>query len=357
MSAETPPPDEPDDLDDYEPVAADAEERAHEARKATGGQRGTTGPVSTNGTGQAAEVDDLFLDWTAFWATERPDEDWLVEPFLARGRGHALWAARKLGKSLFTLGTCAPLVTTPPADDEAPVAIAYLDYEMSEADLKDRLEDMGYGPDTDWSRFHYALLPSLPPLDTGAGAQALAIHLDKVEAQHPGCHLLVIIDTTSRAVEGDENESKTIISFFRHTGTMLKRRGCTWARLDHAGKDTSKGQRGSSAKGDDVDIVWRLEKVDGGFQLDHQGVSRIRWAPQKVTYQMRENPLRFDLVPLAWPAGTEATARLLDLADVPIDASGNRAQAALTEAGEGRRRGVVVAAQKFRQKANSREAA
>jgi hypothetical protein len=33
--------------------------------------------------------------------------------------------------------------------------------------------ELGYGPDDDMSRLHYALLPSLPPLDTREGANAI----------------------------------------------------------------------------------------------------------------------------------------------------------------------------------------
>ena len=32
-------------------------------------------------------------------------------------------------------------------------------------------------------------------------------------------------------------------------------------RLDHTGKDETKGQRGGSAKSGDVDAIWRLSRV------------------------------------------------------------------------------------------------
>ena len=44
-----------------------------------------------------------------------------------------------------------------------PIHVLYLDYEMTRADLRERLEDMGYGPDADLKRLHYALLPDLRP--------------------------------------------------------------------------------------------------------------------------------------------------------------------------------------------------
>src|SRR5690606_31824787 len=49
------------------------------------------------------EVEDHLptpIDWDTFWKREAPDEDWLCEPLLARGRQTALFAAAKVGKSL-----------------------------------------------------------------------------------------------------------------------------------------------------------------------------------------------------------------------------------------------------------------
>ena len=103
-----------------------------------------------------------------------PSPSGLVEDVLARGRGHALYATRKAGKSLFLLAQVAAS-----RHRRRPRHAVYLDYRMTEDDLYERLEAMGYGPDTDLSRLRYALLPSLPPLDTREGAQALVAILDQ----------------------------------------------------------------------------------------------------------------------------------------------------------------------------------
>jgi hypothetical protein len=284
-----------------------------------------------------------FLDWSTFWDRDRLSEDWLVPDVLARGRAHALYASHKAGKSLLMLSLAATVATGPD-----PVVVVYLDYEMTEDDLAERLEDMGYGPDSDLSRLRYALLPTLPPLDTAEGAQTLSDLLDDVEAAHAGHHLLVVLDTTSRAVGGQENDADTFRSFYAHTGIALKRRGATWARLDHAGKDASRGQRGSSAKGDDVDVVWRLVRTDDGIKL-RRDLARMSWVPEEVAFTITEEPLTFRRAEGAWPDGTRETAALLDTLDVPIGASGRQAQQALKAGGQGRRAEVVRAAQRWRQ--------
>ncbi len=79
----------------------------------------------------------------------------------------------------------------------------------------------------------------MPALDLPEGGRALGDLLDAVQVEYPDHHPVVIIDTTGRAVQGDENSADTIRSFYRWTGLGLKQRGATWARLDHAGQKTS----------------------------------------------------------------------------------------------------------------------
>ena len=162
----------------------------------------------------------------------------------------------------------------------SPWSCVYLDYEMTLEDVLERLDDMGYRG-ADLSRLRYALLPDLPPLDAAAGGAALMAMLDGVRAAWPGHHLVLVIDTISRAVAGDENSADTYRAFYAHTGIELKRREVTWVRLDHAGKDDGAGQRGSSAKGDDIDLAWRLERSKGRLAL-RRDLSRMPWVPERV---------------------------------------------------------------------------
>ena len=52
-------------------------------------------------------------------------------------------------------------------------------------------------------------------------------------------------------------------------------------RIDHAGKDLKKGARGTSAKNDDVDLVWQMTKVDGRLVLLRQK-HRHTWIPERI---------------------------------------------------------------------------
>jgi hypothetical protein len=284
-----------------------------------------------------------FIDWPEFWADDGPDDEWLYDQVFARGRGHAVYASHKQGKSLFVLWVAAHLATT-----RTDVDVIYLDYEMTRNDVRERLEDMGYGPGTDLTRLYYALLPSIPPLDTLEGMNALMELVRQVE--RPDTHLFVVIDTTARAAHGEENRADTYRDFYRWTGTALKRHGITWVRLDHAGKDPLKGQRGSSSKGDDVDVVWRLQQADNGMVL-HRDVARMSWVPEKLTYTICSNPLRYERSAFLWPDGTAPTAKALDELGLPVTVTRREAATALKAAGRGVRNEVVSAAIRYRKPA------
>jgi len=312
-------------------------------------------PVNGDGATLAAPafLDNAHLvDWTSFWERDHADEEWLAWPLVPVGRTIAIYAPAKAGKSTIVLAVAAAAATGKTVlgvwEPINPVKVLYLDYEMNEADLWERLVDLGYGPDDDLTNLCYALLPSLPPLDTPEGAEALlelAIHLGVQ---------LVVVDTFGRAVEGKENDADTVRAFYRHTAQRLKHAGISVLRTDHSGKDLEKGQRGSSAKNDDVDVVWKLLRTEAGVRLTRTH-SRVPWVPDVVEVARTERPdgstsyavLEGDP---SYPAGTKDVVDRLDGADVPVNASANQAVKALIAAGQGARRQLVVAAQAFRKR-------
>lgn len=254
-------------------------------------------------------------DWAEFWTKDFHDDEWLCEPLLARGRSHALYASAKAGKSLLMLEVAAALATGRSTLRQAagtPRNVVYLDEEMTEADLQERLVDMGYGPDDDLSHLHYFTLPCLPPLDTEAGGREVRRIADEYDAE------IVVIDTMCRVITGDENSADTMKAFARFTGQPLKAAGRTVIRLDHAGKNQEQGQRGSSAKNDDVDVVWSLKATEDGVKLEatHR---RISWVPESIDLTRTENPLRHRPAVASYVTGTKTLAEMLDRWDVPLN--------------------------------------
>ena len=292
-----------------------------------------------------AELLDMLVKWPAFWENDTEDEQWLCEPVLALGRSHAIFAPGGTGKSLFALWMAVQLATGGNGMTGAalkPVDVLYIDYEMTESDLAERLNTMGHGPDTDLSRLHYALLPSLPPADVADGGERINRMAELV-----GAHL-VVIDTFSRAVSGEENDADTTRAFYRHTGLALKAAGRAFVRVDHAGKDASKGQRGSSAKNDDVDVVWGMVAADDGFILTAKK-RRMSWVNETVILGKTEDPvLRYSVALTLVPAGTADVVKVLDDLNVGVDASSRVAGRLLRAAGHKHNDKVIRAAQMTR---------
>jgi hypothetical protein len=210
----------------------------------------------------APRVSDAGLqpvDWTTAWAGAATEAAWLVPGWLQAGRAAALVGAAKSGKSLLALEVAAALATGGRAlgEDVGPVGVLYVDMENALEDVLGRLRDLGYGPDTNLDRLTYLTFPPLPPLDTEAGGAALA-----AAARDTGAEL-VVLDTLSRLISGDENDSRTVLDWYRHAVVPLRRDAVALLAIDHLGKDPARGARGTSAKADAVDVVWQAAPRGG----------------------------------------------------------------------------------------------
>lgn len=287
-----------------------------------------------------------LIVWTDPW--DEGTGDWLLEPFLARNRGHALYAGQKAGKSLLCASILIPAalgqaVLGRPAGE--PLRTLYLDFEMTRMDIFERVHAMGFDQDTHGASLEpiaYHVLPSLPPLDTAEGGEMVLAWAIEHRAE------LVVIDTLARAVAGGENDADTYRAYYRHTGAVLKAANIASLRLDHSGKDADKGQRGSSAKADDVDVVWRLTAREENRFTVEATHRRLNWMQPRVELVRVDEPLRYTVTSGTWPAGTKETADVLDDLDAPLDVTVRGAAKLLREADYPARTNVVRAAVKYR---------
>ena len=261
------------------------------------------------------------LNWPSFWKGEHAGEGWVAEPLIPAGRLTVLYAPAKQGKSEIALAVVASLATGKPIlgqrNDRGPRHVIYLDYEMTEADLSERLEQLGYTEQDDMTHLHYWSLPSLPNLDTPEGAEVARGLAAECKAE------AFVIDTMGRAVGGDENSNDTYRAFARTTGMGLKSDGVAVVRTDHAGKDREKGQRGASAKNDDADVVFRVDRSDIGWRLSRTH-TRIGWVPDRIDIdrtELSDGRLRIELSNTTnlWVPGTGDYVKELRAAGVVID--------------------------------------
>lgn len=247
-------------------------------------------PVSANPSPLDA-VDEI--NWEDFWSTPLEAPVYLLFPLLPQGRTVTVYAEPKAGKSLLGLEVSVKVATGGVMWGQELLRghVIYVDQEMSQQDLLERLPDLGCGPDTDLSHLHYVIRGPWAPLDTQMGGVQLVEFARRTGAS------LVILDTQSKVLEGNENESMTMTNFFKHTIGPLKNVGVTVLIFDHSGKDPSKGARGSSQKAADTDVTWHMAKrgTDGGLTLKRTH-SRTHHGEDHIYLQRLTEPLRHELV-------------------------------------------------------------
>ena len=248
--------------------------------------------------------------------------DWLVDGLWPVGRHLHVFAAAKTGKSLLFLWIAANIaIGRDPFTNTKTVAriVAYVDREMTEQDVIERCQDMGFEWE-DLENLCYYLFPDVEPLDTNEGGKQIVELVDECQAE------VLMLDTLSRVVRGEENSNDTYRNFHLYTGSRLKARGISMARLDHEGK-VSGSSRGASAKVDDVDLVYQMQAVEGGLKLK-KTAARVSFTRDDISLVKGDDPLSFSSTgERLWPAGTMDRAKLMDDLDMPIDITKRQAMA------------------------------
>jgi AAA domain len=272
------------------------------------------------------------IDWPQFWEQDLTARDFILEPVAPRGRAVTIVSKAKEGKSelaLFCAVARAQGLKTLAQPAREPIDVLYVDHEMTDTDVQERLTDMGIDETVDLTHLHYVIMPGVAKLDTEAGGKALVSHVELTTAE------VVFIDTLSKVIEGDENDAATWNAYWEHTGQHLHARGVTVIGLDHSGHSSTRA-RGSSAKQAIFDVIWELTRKTDGVSLKatHR---RVSWVPEQVAFARKDDPVEYQANnPTLWPTGVEDAAAKLDDAGVPIsgpDATERKAKDRLREAG------------------------
>jgi AAA domain len=296
-------------------------------------------------TRRAVRFAAVQVDWETIWTEESVDPEWFVEPLIERGRQIAIYSEAKAGKSLLLLEIALALSTGRAVlgnGERKPVKVMYVDMENTRQDLRIRAAAMGYEGEV-LSNLVYYSFPDLSYLDTEGGG----VDLHALAKYHSAD--LVIIDTLSRVIEGEENANDTYHNFYKHTGVKLKAEGISLVRLDHSGKDPSRGMRGASSKTTDVDEVWQM-LVDDELITLNRTHSRSHHGEDRVVLRRLDTPVLHHS-----PTGgdgrddVEQIIVKLELLQVPAKASLAKANAAVEADGWKVARRLVDAAQKRRQ--------
>lgn len=203
------------------------------------------------------------LKWSTFLTREIGPVDFIAGRLMVRGQQIALIGDGKAGKSLFTLEWAWRISAGLPfLGDTARAAlrVMYVDQENTDDDIQERLLSLGATAET-LANLTYLSFPMFRPLNTEQGGADL---LAAVGDYKPD---VLVLDTISRMIRGKENDADPWLDLYRHTLMPLKARKVSSIRLDHFGKDQTRGGRGNSAKTQDVDAVWELVPTERGSDL------------------------------------------------------------------------------------------
>ncbi|WP_281872867.1 AAA family ATPase [Brachybacterium paraconglomeratum] len=303
------------------------------------------------GTGAEPPRSNTPLCWAEVMDGDPEPEDWLIWPLVERGKSVSLYSLAKAGKSLLVLELVAAAVAGKPAlgrPGRGPIRVLYLDQENTAVDLRERLEAMDVRPE-ELDGLVYLSFPAIEPLTTARGGAALAA---LAEEHRPD---LIVLDTVSRFIDGPENDSDTWHALELHTLRGLKRAGIAVLRLDHAGKEVERGERGSSAKNSDVDASWSLtHETQRGTRTLTRRITRNGHGPTTVLLSIEAGPLRHTPTGGTGEHPVDAAERLLDELDGPeregVNAAYERVKEAAKKAGtKPPLRQTVQEAQKRRQ--------
>lgn len=273
-----------------------------------------------------ARVDEISfqykpVNWHEAFQAKPSEVDWLFPPIIEAGTLNVLFGLPGVGKSLLVLDMVLDIL-------REGRKVLVLDEENRVNEVVERMEKFGISRPDDLENLIWFSFPQLPPLDTPRGGEHLTALVDDYKPD------LIIMDTTTRMVEGDENSSNTWLQLYRCSLVPIKLRGIAVLRLDHQGKDPTKGQRGSSAKDGDVDTIWRLKFSDGGMFALEREKSRSRHGEDWILVERMQDPLRhvfkeLDHMPVT--PRIEQWAANFDRWGIPRDAGRPTLRAALQE--------------------------
>ncbi len=276
-----------------------------------------------------------YVDLDLLMTTPFVGEKWIVEGILAEDRLTALVGEAKIGKSLLALEIAVAVSLGKPVlgRPTRKTKVLYIDMENNiETDVKSRLLEFGYKPGN-FENLIYLWYPILEPFDTAAGGAQLAQIVKAHDIK------LVIIDTVSRVVNGDENSNDTWNAFYRLFELPMKQARVAVLRIDHVGKDHSKGARGASAKSGDVDLVIRMTADRTGRIFLRRDAARMHGGFEHLALKRETTPTLHHKVTentrgLSAELHAQQLADLLDSTGTPRGLTNDETRAALGALGE-----------------------
>ena len=265
------------------------------------------------------------LNLTRLMREAIPPRVWLIPGFIEQGTTHIVGSQPGHGKSLLALDLAVNLALGREAlpgielrEGDSRVTgqfrVLYVDDENPELEIRRRLHSMGLtGDEAGLSNFHLWHMPDYPSLDSKEGGTQFIEDVRELGAD------LVILDTISSFVTGDELGPAQFADFYQHTLRKLRADKRTVIILDHLGKDHTKGLFGSSAKSRKPEGVWMIDRKNAAHSFELQPTKdRTGALAERLTVTVHTNPTRHS-AKARWRHDSTPSDGILDLDFTEVD--------------------------------------
>lgn len=207
----------------------------------------------------------LLLDYEALRKAVGP-MSWLVKGILPANSIGSVYGASGTFKSFLVLDACLHLGHNLPwlGRKTKGGGVAYVAAEGG-AGLLARIDawHQKHERDPKAAAFRACITPMT--LDQKADLKRLSDALE-AERERLGGLALVVLDTLSQTMGGDENEARDTAAYLRAIGAWIRDRfRCAVLIVHHTGKDSTRGPRGSSAIRGNLDFLFEVERVEGAM--------------------------------------------------------------------------------------------
>jgi hypothetical protein len=197
-----------------------------------------------------------FHAWTLDELAALPPVEWLIPGVLQKDGFAILFGPTNKGKTFALLALLLPL-----AREGHDIVYITGTGESSKAAIGQRARAWAkhHGPEAVAAVSRHFRVMDKAPFESEAMARRFCESL-RSQGLSPA---VVVIDTLSAAMEGDENAARDVQAFFKIAGIAERELNCLTFLVHHTGKDVARGERGNSRIRGGVNTSFELTHDDG----------------------------------------------------------------------------------------------
>jgi hypothetical protein len=253
-----------------------------------------------------------------------PPVSWLIEGIIALGSLAVLYGQPAAGKTFLALAWALSVASGRPWLDR-PVekgAVLYISFEGV----------AGFGPRiTAWQRHVDVADGELSSAYFVYDAERFVDHRAKARLEDTVASIdrplrLIVIDTYARAFAGEENSAKDTGDFMAFVDKVRVTTGAAVLLIHHSGKDSDRGERGSTALRGAADTTMELRRLDAEALV-------LANKKQRMSDPFEDLPLAFDTVEIDDGSSSLVIVPKATVTDLPLDESSRKALEVLATLG------------------------